>query len=294
MNFLNVPQYNLNVNDFLSNNLPLFVSRPGGTENQILMFTEENISSFASDEDMYFCAKKHAGITANNNINELRFFAKAYYEALCSASHIGVWYPNNTKELNIFSRKLYERIGNKTFTNLETLMPWWALHENSTPWSLGLKGKRVLVAHPFVKSFSINFNNKNNINIICDILPDFELSFIMPPVTNGETQEAGVFSEHLDDFKNRLKIFKDDFDVLIIGAGAYGAIVGNYAYTELNKTVFHLGGATQLLFGVAGRRWLEAPFYKEKYANIIDSTWTRPFFSEQTPGFQKLEAGCYW
>ena len=51
-----------------------------------------------------------------------------------------------------------------------------------------------------------------------------------------------------------------------------------------------MGGATQVLFGIIGKRWEAYPQFKQ----IINEYWTRPL-SEETPSeYLKVENGCYW
>ena len=53
-----------------------------------------------------------------------------------------------------------------------------------------------------------------------------------------------------------------------------------------------MGGYTQLLFGILGKRW-ETHFPEIfKYANL--EYWTRPQDKEKPKGFEKVEGGCYW
>ena len=49
---------------------------------------------------------------------------------------------------------------------------------------------------------------------------------------------------------------KTSFDVAIIGCGAYGMPLGAML-KDAGKTVIHLGGVTQILFGIKGKRWDE-------------------------------------
>jgi hypothetical protein len=47
---------------------------------------------------------------------------------------------------------------------------------------------------------------------------------------------------------------KIDFDVAIIGAGAYGFPLAAHMKRS-GRNGHHLGGATQIMFGIMGRRW---------------------------------------
>ena len=95
--------------------------------------------------------------------------------------------------------------------------------------------------------------------------------------------------EALEDMKS--KINNIDFDIAIIVAGAYGIFLADYCKNLCKKAV-HVGGATQILFGIAGKRWdLEYPVIRDNYYNEY---WTRPSENERPKGASKVEGGCYW
>jgi hypothetical protein len=60
----------------------------------------------------------------------------------------------------------------------------------------------------------------------------------------------------------------------------------------LGKQALHLGGATQLLFGIKGKRW-EDP--KQDYGKrFFNEYWVRPLPHEIPEGSESVEGGCYW
>jgi hypothetical protein len=62
-----------------------------------------------------------------------------------------------------------------------------------------------------------------------------------------------------------------DFDVAIIGCGAYGFPLAAHL-KRLGKKAIYMGGATQLLFGIKGKRW-------DNYrliSNFFNEHWVRP------------------
>lgn len=61
---------------------------------------------------------------------------------------------------------------------------------------------------------------------------------------------------------------------------------------RMGKTVIHLGGATQLMFGIMGTRWeLENP---EFCKNVANKYWVRPMEMERIAHADKVESACYW
>ena len=80
-----------------------------------------------------------------------------------------------------------------------------------------------------------------------------------------------------------------EFDLAIIGAGPYGLPLGAYIKT-LGKQAIHIGGATQILFGIKGKRWEE----NERFKKFFNKNWTYPLENETPQSAKDLEGGCYW
>jgi hypothetical protein len=80
-----------------------------------------------------------------------------------------------------------------------------------------------------------------------------------------------------------------DFDICIIGAGAYGSILAAHAKAMGRKAVA-LCGATQILFGIRGKRWDE----RDDFAAFFNEHRVRPKPSEMPQGSATVEGGCYW
>ena len=81
-----------------------------------------------------------------------------------------------------------------------------------------------------------------------------------------------------------------DFDVAIIGCGAYGFPLAAHA-KKLGKIGIHLGGVTQLLFGIKGSRWENWTHYTELRKNN-GKDWV--YANEIPKDYKKIENGCYW
>lgn len=156
------------------------------------------------------------------------------------------------------------------------------------PWSKALEGKKVLVIHPFTTSIKKQFANRANLFDDKSVLPAFELKTI-----TAVQSIAGTKTEFLNWF-DALTSMQDqidatDFDIAIIGAGSYGLPLSAYV-KEKGKIAIHIGGATQILFGIKGRRWDDHPVI----ASLYNDHWVRPDASELVPEAQKVEGACYW
>ena len=156
------------------------------------------------------------------------------------------------------------------------------------PWTRFLKGKKVLVVHPFEKSIQQQYARREKLFQNPDILPEFHLKTI-PAVQTVAGNRAGYESwfDALEWMKHQIR--QTDFDVAILGCGAYGFPLAAFV-KSLGKKAIHLGGATQVLFGIKGSRWAERP----EYAAMFNDYWVSPLEEEKPKNAEKVEGGCYW
>jgi hypothetical protein len=178
--------------------------------------------------------------------------------------------------------------------HLRLLEPYWA----NNFWSKALEGKKVLVIHPFVEDIEKQFL-KRELLFKNSILPSFQLTTIKAVLSlaNEETGFKDWF-EALDHMK--AEIDKVDYDICLIGCGAYGFHLAAHVKRR-GKKGFHFGGALQLLFGIRGKRW-EDPNYGVKewgipnslYSNLMNEHWIRPNNNDKPKNANIVEDGCYW
>ncbi len=156
------------------------------------------------------------------------------------------------------------------------------------PWSQALEGRRVLVVHPFAESIRRQYLRRAKLFPNPRVLPDFELATI-PAVQSIAGNPCGFASwfEALDAMCD--KIASTRFDVAIIGAGAYGLPLAAFC-KRLGRQAIHLGGPTQILFGIRGRRWDTRP----EVASLYNEFWIRPSAAETPAGHLGVEEGTYW
>ena len=77
------------------------------------------------------------------------------------------------------------------------------------------------------------------------------------------------------------------YDVLVVGAGAYGVPLGSVAKSR-NKVAIVMGGSVGPFFGIKGRRFDDRKEYKSFFYN---DCWLR---TPMPPGGDKVEKGAYW
>ncbi len=170
-------------------------------------------------------------------------------------------------------------------TGLRSLEPWNA----KKPWTTVLKGKKVLVIHPFAKTIMAQFRKREKLFENQDILPEFTLYTVKAVQTIAEETDSGyeTWFEALDDMYN--KAMEYDFEVAIVGCGAYGMPLAA-RIKKAGRQAIHLGGVTQILFGIKGRRWDDDPVVSKLY----NEYWVRPGTEERPKGASRVEGGCYW
>jgi hypothetical protein len=209
----------------------------------------------------------------------LERFASYYIEQVKKIDAIGVWgfVPGET-----FLMKKY--CPNAAAYEPQALEPYFF----TNPWSKALKGKKVLVIHPFTNSIKKQFANREKLFTDKSVLPEFELKTItaVQSIAGNKTEFSDWF-EALASMQEQIDA--TDFDVAIIGAGSYGLPLSAYV-KEKKKIAIHIGGAVQILFGIKGKRWDEHP----RISQLYNENWIRPDLSELVPESQKVEGGCYW
>lgn len=161
---------------------------------------------------------------------------------------------------------------------------------SKTPWSEALRGQRVLVIHPFEDSIRKQyFENRARLFPDRCVLPEFELKTLKAVQSIvGTSVDFADWFEALDFMCQ--KISEIDFDVAIIGAGGYGLPLASFIKTKLNKKAVHLGGATQIMFGIKGKKWVEDPVFKD----LFNQYWISPSKAETPKRYKLMESGSYW
>lgn len=168
---------------------------------------------------------------------------------------------------------------------LYTLEPYYF----DNPWTPALEGKKVLVVHPFEETirkqherYALLFEDKR-------LTPKYELQTLkaVQSIAGNKPAEFDNWFQALDWMKN--EISKRNFDVAIIGCGAYGFPLAAYV-KQIGKMAIHLGDAVQNLFGI----WSNAVKDSPEMNGLRNEYWVKPS-SEETPvGINVVENSRYW
>ena len=240
---------------------------------------------FNREEDL--TPKQQTRLTSNTGVTDTSFdgITKWALEYMRSASMVDLM---GVKSVNFPSQlKLLEYTNNSNYTLLANNNPILAAVNQIAPWTLSLAGKKVLVINPFINDIKCQYEKKSGIPFIDQLLPHFELIGLMPPVT---TSVASVSPNEFDRglYQLKLQVTALDFDVAIIGAGGYGLSIGAFI-KELGKVALHIGGLTQLIFGVTGARWDDAGWM----SGVDTRGWIRPTKNEANKDAFSIANGVY-
>ena len=265
---------------------PSMIARFGSNEIKAVLYPKtpwvlrgilKKMMKYSPSEKEFLEMKLAAGFFPSTKDSITRF-SKLMYEDMKELDVLGSWRPEE--------RFLVSNFKDANFVPLQTLEPY--LQED--PWSETLENKKILVIHPFNRTIESQYNNKREL-LFKDarVLPLFKsLQTIRAVQSNGENEvKFEDWFEALDFMK--AEIDTKDFDVAIIGAGAYGFPLAAHI-KRMGKKAVHLGGATQILFGVKGNRWVENPNFK----SIINEHFVFPSDEEKVNNISKVEDGCYW
>lgn len=214
-------------------------------------------------------------------------FAKLYIDCVLEMDIVGKFRKSEIKYNKFYSPYLKST----WITNLE---PFWS----EIPYTSALKGKRVLVVHPFAETIKKQYEKRTLLHHHPDTLPKFSDFYVIPAVQSlgGKADGFETWFDALHYMEN--EIDKHDYEVCLIGCGAYGLPLAAHVKRQGKKAI-HIGGALQLLFGIMGKRWIDfEPFMLDgkliDYSTLPNKHWVTPSEAERPQNYKVVERGCYW
>ena len=267
---------NAYIKKYIESNKPFMLARYGSTE---LYATE------VFDLKLRFKYNNALNMLCNNagffpyNYNDAEQFKNLLIKASENVDIFAIW--------NMFMEEQYIKkyMRDVYLTQLRFIEPWFA--EN--PWTEALKGKKVLVIHPFSETIIEQYKKREYLFENKKILPNFELEVIKAVQTiAGEKDDR--FNTWFDALNWMYEeTIKKEFDVALIGCGAYGMPLASMI-KNAGKQAIHMGGVLQILFGIKGARWDDDPIV----SNLYNEYWVRPSNNEKIINASSVEGGCYW
>lgn len=286
--------------NLLATGKPCMIARYGSTE----MFAITNYLGVTAKHHSawkYIQGKQFAWWWENNVKDQMTRWSGFFPATEENLMKFGEMMVEDSKQVDILGswlsteQYLNEQLKSASRVHLMQLEPFWG----TKPWSRALKGKRVLVVHPFSETIKTQYNKRHELFLKDDTLPDFEVLEVVRAVQSigGESSYKDWF-DALNFMKSEIE--KHDFDVCLVGCGAYGFPLAAHV-KRMGKQAVHLGGALQLLFGIRGNRW-EDPNYGVKewgipsgtYSGLSNEYWVRPSKEEKPKTAGQVEGSCYW
>ncbi|MEQ8336733.1 MAG: hypothetical protein RIA62_05285 [Cyclobacteriaceae bacterium] len=275
---LDTPEGGKAIYDVLITGKPLMISRFGSTELSYIFHYLNHRKEPEKWTQYHRTEITHQSGFYPTDDKSLDAFCKLYLSILKDIDVLGVWFKPGEDYLV------------KKYMKRPQLIPLVAIepYYNSPPWSRYLKSKKVLVIHPFAESIEAQYlKNRKYLFPNENVLPDFQLMTIKAVQSlNGASADYASWFEALDHMKEQIS--QMEFDIAIIGAGAYGMPLASFI-KGLGKQAIHMGGATQILFGIRGTRWDNHPFFQQ----FFNKHWIRPS-SMDRPSGKLLEDEAYW
>lgn len=207
----------------------------------------------------------------------LNRFGELMMECIPQVDMLGSWRSEEAAVLNYMPQAIR--------VPLYTLEPYYF----DNPWTPALEGKRVLVIHPFEDTIRKQFARYDKLFADKRMSPKYELLTIkaVQSIAGNKPDEFDDWFEALEWMKR--EIDKHDFDIAIIGCGAYGFPLAAYV-KSIGKKAIHLGGAVANLYGILSM----ANQHNKLMKPIINENWVYPSKEETPLNIHLVENGRYW
>jgi hypothetical protein len=275
--------------DLFKSDKPFLIGRNGTIELEVIIryyFQKEIYDNYKQKLEL------HAGIFPQNAIDSFCF---EYLKALTNTDVMAEgWY----EPLKMTEQTILNTINkNRKKILLRNLEPYYV--KPSLRWTQHLKEKRIAIINSFANTCEEQTYMPNAIwgDDSESLLPKSTKwipiqTYYSPALasTNTEAQWPSYidsWKDAVDDVVNRVLL--EDVDVAIIGCGGMGMIIGSRLKAHGIQCIV-MGGATQLLFGIRGKRWEN----HEVISKFFNDAWVYPPDSCKPDGYKSIEDGCYW
>ncbi len=266
---------------------PHFIGRIAGVELKVAYAILEKPHLLTQRELLEL--ENNAGIYTTSR-ESLKEYATELVRAYDSCSMIGEW-PTTGEVFQVTGvgqQFIHRRTPAIPKCSALSLEPYYVSPADLS-WMSALKGKRILILHPFVHTFQKQVEHLRDLYPSRSWLEGCQFEFIRPPVTLAGNHHQQDWKVHYDSCIQQLRN-APPFDIALVGAGGYGMLLSHFIFRELGASVVYVGGALQLFFGVIGKRWFTNP----QIMSLVNDHWTRPVKEDQPTSYQKVERGCYW
>ena len=284
---ITVEDYNKLLSDAINNHTPFMVSRFGSAEINWFLNYKLLTANWLRRLKAYVTLEIDVYVKEKAVIKDMTFLPTsivATEKYISEVEHsipqidvLGTWMRQEQSKVIKFKQEA-------KFIYLGHLEPYYS----DLPWTKALEGRKVLVIHPMKASIESQYWKRKYLFRNPDMLPEFKLEVLQAPYFDDP--RFGSWEKIMESYKQ--EVSKYDFDVAILGCGSWGMPLAAHI-KKMGKVAVHLGGSTQLLFGIIGSRW-ETLWPEFRALNLVNKNWTRPL-PEETPGWAKgYDKNSYW
>lgn len=277
-------EFNKRITEKILSNEPFFCCRYGASELTACFYTlmrERNVLDSIKNR-LLKTIKTASGVFPENEETYLNF-GRVYRKALNSADFNAYWGSAFMEEYLIEAYMKKDLI----LYAMRALEPF----QYDEPWTWALKGKKVLIVHPFAELIEEQYKKRNEIFPDKEILPEFELVTVRAIQSSGETvpEDYKDWIEASEALYN--KCMEKDFEVALVSCGSY-AVPLAARLKAAGKKVIIPGGMMQLMFGIKGTRWEES---RPDIVAMYNDAWVRAGKEYQVKDSDKMVDGpAYW
>lgn len=263
--------------DLLESDKPCMISRFGSVELQTVCLMRYWPWLNFLKERSYRQIGNNAGFFPVDKQQLMRFY-HCYKEDVTQMDTLVTW---RIEELLVL-----DWLRGKQRIQKSTLDEFYA---QSNPWTQALKDRKVLVVHPFAETIEKQYQKREFLFDNPLVLPGFKSLKTVKAVQSiaGNSVEFRTWFEALDFMKS--EIDKADYDIALIGCGAYGLPLAAHV-KWMGKKAIHMGGVLQFLFGIKGKRYVDNP----ETAKYINEYFVSPSDTDRPKLADAVEGGCYW
>lgn len=217
----------------IHNGVPFMAARYGSTEmqlvNRYLLKCSKIVKEYKETNRSAICV--NSGFFPERNDLLLDRFAE---EMLAASKEVDVLGLLNSFDEGWVIKKYIPEFSQITY--LRGLEPYY--HE--MPWSFELKGKRIVIVHPFKETILSQYRKRELLFKDKDILPEFDLSVVKAVQSiAGEKTKFETWFDALDYMAE--EVLTQEFDIALLGCGAYGFPLAA-RIKKAGKIAIHMGG----------------------------------------------------
>ena len=266
------------IKTILESNKPCMISRFGSTELQTLLYCKFYPLSLSLKKRIFYNIQYASGffpVTFEN----LKKFYRLYADDVKDLDLLVSW---RIEEL--FFQNWISKLPEIKKTTLDSF------YANEHPWTYSLKGKKILVVHPFAETIESQYSNKRELLFENkEVLPEFASLQTIKAVQSIAGNPV-VFNSWFDALNwMKSEIDKKSFDIALLGCGAYALPLAAHI-KRIGKKAVHMGGVLQFLFGITSKRYDE----NEEYKPYINEHFVYPDARDRPKNASAVEGGCYW